>query len=96
MNREFFFYRTDRRDHAELSCEQLYKIYLDSSLDGTTWGFFQNLQESLASVKVLHVTGEAWLSCDELKPLVSILAAFRAGGGRIQYEARSASAKSGS
>lgn len=87
MNRrEFLFLTKDRRDSAELSCEQLYMRYLDSTLDGTTPQLFETIENNLSAVTSLHLTDAAWLSCDELKPLESILTAFRARGGRIEYQ----------
>jgi hypothetical protein len=87
MNRrEFLFFNKDRNATGELSCEQLYMRYLDSTLDGSTPQFFQNIQQQLSSVTSLHVSDAAWLACDELKPVQSILAAFRERGGRIEYQ----------
>ena len=60
--------------------------YVDSTLDGTTAQFFQNLEQQLSSVTSLHISDPAWLTSDELKPVQSILAAFRARGGRIEYQ----------
>ena len=86
MNRrDFLFFRKDRRSAAELSCEQLYMRYLDSTLDGTTSQLFKTIEENLSSVTLLQLTGAAWLNCDELKPVESILAAFRDRGGRVEY-----------
>ena len=88
MNRREFLFRTkEQQSTAELSCEQLYMRYLDSTLDGTTSEFVDNIKERLSTVTSLHVSDAAWLNCEELKPVESILAAFRARGGRIQYEA---------
>ena len=84
--REFLFSTRDRTHTAELSCEQLYMRCLDSTLDGTTPQFFHNLEESLSGVTSLHLIDAAWLSCDELKPVESILTAFRERGGRIEYQ----------
>jgi hypothetical protein len=84
--REFLFFTKDRNATAELSCEQLYMRYVDSTLDGTTAQFFQNLEQQLSSVTSLHISDPAWLTSDELKPVQSILAAFRARGGRIEYQ----------
>jgi len=87
MNRRaFLFFTKDRKSTAELSCEQLYMRYLDSTLDGTTPEFFQNLEQRLSAATSLHLVDAAWLSCDELKPVQSILSAFRERGGRIEYQ----------
>jgi hypothetical protein len=87
MNRrEFLFFTKDPNNSAELSCEQLYMRYVDSTVDGTTSHFFQKLQESLASVTSLRLIEPSWLSCDELQPVQSILEAFRERGGRIDYQ----------
>ena len=87
MNRrEFLFFTKDHPSTAELSCEQLYMRYLDSTLDGTTPQFFQNLEQRLSAVTCLHLADAAWLSCDELKPVQSMLTAFRERGGRIEYQ----------
>jgi hypothetical protein len=86
MNRRDFLLFTNRKQTAELSCEQLYMRYLDSTLDGTTSQFFQNIEERLMTVTSLHLAEPAWLTCDELKPVQSILAAFRARGGRIEEQ----------
>ncbi|HYR44960.1 MAG TPA: hypothetical protein VER98_18160 [Terriglobia bacterium] len=86
MNRrDFLFFTKDRKSRAELSCEQLYMRYLDSTLDGTTSQFFQSIEQRLSAVTSLHVADAAWLGCDELKPVQSILRAFRERGGRIEY-----------
>jgi hypothetical protein len=84
--REFLFFAKDRTDKAELSCEQLYMRYLDSTLDGTTPEFFNNIEQRLSAVRSLLLIDSAWLSSDELKPVTSILDAFRARGGRIEYK----------
>ena len=86
MNRrEFLFFNKNYIHTAELSCEQLYMRYLDSTLDGTTPQFFQNIEQRLSVVTSLHLADAAWLSCDELKPVQSILIAFRERGGRIEF-----------
>jgi hypothetical protein len=87
MNRrEFLFFTKDRKHAAELSCEQLYMRYLDSTLDGTTPQLFQNVERRLSTVTSLRLADAAWLSCDELAPVQSILAAFRERGGHIEYQ----------
>jgi len=87
MNRrEFLFLAKDRKNTAELSCEQLYMRYLDSTLDGTTSQLFQNIEQRLSTVTSLQLADAAWLSCEELQPVQSILAAFRERGGRIEYQ----------
>ena len=86
MNRrEFLLLSTDRRGTATLSCEQLYMRYVDSTLDETTPQFFDNLEQRLSTVSLLLLTDAAWLNCEELQPLQSILTAFQARGGRIEY-----------
>ncbi len=86
MNRrEFFFFATDRKDTAELSCETLYMRYLDSTLDGTTSQFLSNIEQRLSGVTSLRLIDSAWLLSDELKPVASMLDAFRARGGRIEH-----------
>ena len=85
MNRrDFLFFRKDRQHVAELSCEQLYMRYLDSTLDGTTPQFLRDIEQHLSAVTSLLLIDSAWLSSDELKPVNSILDAFRARGGRIE------------
>jgi len=88
MNRrDFLFFRLGGDSHAaELSCEQLYMRCLDSRQDGTTAQLFDNIEQTLHAVKVVYVTDTSWLACDELKPLLSLLAAFRSRGGRVEYE----------
>ena len=87
MNRrDFLFITKHRKNTAELSCEQLYMRYLDSTLDGTTSHLFNNVKEGLSTVTLLHVRDAAWLTCDELKPVESILDAFRERGGRVEYK----------
>ena len=81
MNRrEFLSFTNQHENTVELSCEQLYMRYLDSTLDGTTAQFFKNIEQSLSTVTHLHLTDAAWLNCDELRPLEPILAAFRKRG----------------
>ncbi len=83
MNRrEFLFAR--RQNALELSCEQLYMRYVDSTLDGTTSQLFENIEQNLATVNTLLLTDAAWLKCEELRPMNSILAAFRERGGRVE------------
>ena len=84
MNRRDFLFFTNGNHAAELSGEQLYMRYLDSTLDGTTAKLFQNIEQQLSTVTSLHLIDTAWLNCDELKPVQSILTAFRARGGRIR------------
>jgi len=87
MNRrEFLLFTNHAQSAAKLSCEQLYMRYLDSTLDGTTEQLFKNIEANLSTVTSLHLTDSAWLSCDELKPIQSILAAFRERGGYIEYK----------
>jgi hypothetical protein len=83
MNRrDFLSLRIDRE--AELSCEQLYMRYLDSTLDGTTEQLFQKIEQTLSGVKVLRLTDAGWLACEELKPMESLIATFRNRGGRVE------------
>ena len=86
MNRrDFLAFKMDHENHgAELSCEQLYMRYLDSTVDGTTEQFFQKIEQTLSGVRVLHLTERSWLACEELKPMESLIAAFRARGGRVE------------
>jgi len=87
MNRrEFLSLGKDRNDSAALSCELLYMRRLDSTVDGTTAQFFDDIEQSLSKVNLLLLTDVSWLKCEELKPMESILAAFRKRGGRIQYQ----------
>ena len=87
MNRrEFLFFKKNYNHTAQLSCEELYMRYLESTLDGTTSLFFQNIEQRLSAVSFLHLADAAWLNCDELKPVQSILTAFRERGGRIEYQ----------
>ena len=87
MNRrEFLLFAKDPNNAAELSCEQLYMRYVDSTVDGTTSHFFGKLQESLATVTSLRLIEPSWLSCAELEPVQALLEAFRERGGRIEYQ----------
>jgi hypothetical protein len=84
MNRrEFLSFTQNHESTAELSCEQLYMRVLDSTLDGSTTKFFKNLEENLSTVTRLRLTEAAWLNCEELKPVESILDAFRKRGGHV-------------
>src|SRR2546427_393831 len=87
MNRrEFLFFTNPRKNTAELSCQQLYMRYLDSTLDGTTPQFLQEIEQRLSGITSVRLTDSVWLSSDELKPVASLLDAFRARGGRIEYK----------
>src|SRR5215471_711176 len=87
MNRrDFLLFTNDRKNTAELSCEQLYMRYVDSTLDGSTRQLFESIEQRLSTVKVLRLTESSWLTSDELKPMQPILAAFRARGGRIETQ----------
>lgn len=84
MNRrEFLLFKKKRDDVAELSGEQLYMRYVDSTMDGSTAQLFEDIERSLSSLTSLRLTDPSWLSCDELTPVQTILEAFRARGGRI-------------
>ena len=86
MNRrDFLLIRKSRLNAAaEVSCEQLYMRYIDSTLDGTTAQLFENIQESLSAVNVLRLKDSSWLECEELSPMKSIIAAFRVRGGHVE------------
>ncbi len=85
MNRrEFLLFKKERNGAAELSGEQVYMRYVDSTMDGSTAQLFEDIERSLSSIKSLRLTDPSWLSCDELTPLQTILDAFRARGGRIE------------
>jgi len=87
MNRrEFLSFRKHQETTPELSCEQLYMRYLDSTLDNTTSQLFAKIEARLSSINSLRLTDTSWLNCRELQPLQSILAAFRDRGGRIEGE----------
>jgi len=87
MNRrEFLFFTRGRKNTAELSCQQLYMRYLDSTLDGTTPQFLQEIEQRLSGITSVRLTDSVWLSSDELKPVASLLDAFRARGGHIEYK----------
>jgi hypothetical protein len=87
MNRrQFLFLTNPRKNTAELSCQQLYMRYLDSTLDGTTPQFLQEIEQRLSGVTSLRLMDSVWLSADELKPVASLLDAFRARGGLIEYK----------
>src|SRR4029434_7626381 len=87
MNRrEFLFFRKENDSYrAELSCEQLYMRFVDSTMDGSTADLFKRVEFCLNDVGVLEIHDTSWLSCEELKPLESILSSFRRRGGRIKY-----------
>ena len=86
MNRrEFLFFAKEPDNAAELSCEQLYMRYVDSTVDGTTTDFFRNLEHRLGAVTSLRLIEPSWLNCDELEPVQNMLEAFRDRGGRIEY-----------
>src|SRR2546427_6876536 len=79
MNRrEFLFFTNPHKNTAELSCQQLYMRYLDSTLDGTTPQFLQEIEQRLSGITSVRLTDSVWLSSDELKPVASLLDAFRA------------------
>jgi hypothetical protein len=85
MNRrDFLFLRRTHEDIAELSCEQLFMRCVDSTLGGTTAELFGSIEQSLTSVRTVHLTDPEWLSCTELEPLVAILSAFRRRGGLVE------------
>ena len=86
MNRrDFLSFKIDRENHAaELSCEQVYMRYLDSTVDGTTEEFFRKIEQTLSGVNVLRLSERSWLACEELKPVESLIAAFRGRGGRVE------------
>ena len=52
----------------------------DYGVDGRQ--LFKSIEDSLSTITQLQLTDAAWLDCDELKPLESILAAFRERGDR--------------
>jgi hypothetical protein len=87
MNRrEFLFFRKENDDHrAELSCEQLYMRFIDSTMDDSTTDLFKRVEFGLNDVRVLEIHDTSWLSCEELKPLKSILSDFQRRGGRIKH-----------
>jgi len=60
--------------------------YVDSTLDGTTSELFGKIEATLSTVSSLLLTDTAWLTCEELQPLESILASFRERGGKIEYK----------
>ena len=62
---------------------------VDSTLDGTTVELFGSIEQSLTSVRTVHLTDPEWLSCRELEPLVAILSAFRRRGGVVETFVRS-------
>ena len=80
------FFTKNRKNTAELSCEQLYMRYLDSTLDETTSQLFNSVEQDLSAVTFLYVRDAGWLTCEELKPVESILNAFRQRGGRVEYK----------
>ena len=87
MNRrDFLFSMKHGEGTAQLSCEKLYMRYLDSTLDGTTSELLRNIERNLSTVTRVHLTDAAWLRCEELRPIESILTAFRERGGRVEYE----------
>jgi hypothetical protein len=83
MNRREFLF-AGRENTLELSCEQLYMRYVDSTLDGTAFQLFESVEQRLATVRTLHLTDAAWLKCEELAPMNAILAAFRERGGHVE------------
>jgi hypothetical protein len=86
MNRrDFLFLRKVHEDAAELSCEQLFMRCVDSTLDGTTAELFESIEESIVGVKTIHLTDPEWLSCEELRPLETILGEFRRRGGFVKF-----------
>jgi hypothetical protein len=94
MNRRDFLFPIRRRNAGttgttgttELSCQQLYMRYVDSTLNGTASEVFQHVEGILATIAVVRLTDTAWLDCPELKPLEAILARFRERGGTIYYD----------
>jgi hypothetical protein len=87
MNRrEFLSFAKNVGDVVELSCEQLYMRYVDSTIDGTTSQFFRSIEERLATVTSLRLIEPSWLTCDQLEPVQKMLVAFRERGGRIEND----------
>jgi len=84
MNRrDFLFLRSEGRSTI-LSCEALFMRFLDAENAGTTDALFDNLARDLAQVRTVTLVDPSWLSRDDLRARVdTILAAFRARGGRI-------------
>jgi hypothetical protein len=80
--RDFLFLRFG--EPAVLSCEHLYMRYLDAQMDGTTAQLFDNLAGDLRGVGAVRLTDSTWLARADLKAaLEPVLAAFKAGGGRV-------------
>ena len=67
--RDFLFFGKGWKQTAELSGERLYMRYVDSTLNGTTSEFFRDIEDRLSAVASLRLSNEAWLDCDELKPV---------------------------
>jgi hypothetical protein len=86
MNDDFLFLNRNRHETAELCCKKLFMHHLDLSLDGAASQLFKDIEQVLSSVSVLHITNAGWLSCDELKPMQTILDHFKQRGGHIAYE----------
>jgi hypothetical protein len=86
MNRrDFFLLKPDHEvQTVELSCETLYMRYIDSCLDGTTPQLFESVERTLSEVNAVQLKDASWLMLDELKPVQTLLAAFRARGGTVE------------
>jgi len=67
-----------------LPCEELYMRYLDSQLDNTTAELFDRLRVELREADSVHLADTTWFADAEFKQALDrVLAAYRAGGGRV-------------
>jgi hypothetical protein len=73
------------RAHAVvLPCEELYMRYLDSQLDNTTAELFDRLGVELRDADSVHLADTTWFADADFKQALDrVLAAYRAGGGRV-------------
>jgi hypothetical protein len=83
--RSFLLLKVTPRTHAVvLPCEELYMRYLDSQLDNTTAELFDRLRVELREADSVHLADTTWLADADFKQTLDrVLAAYRAGGGRV-------------
>jgi hypothetical protein len=86
MNRrDLLLLKITPRTHAVvLPCEELYMRYLDSQLDNTTAELFDRLAAELRDAPAVQLDDTSWYADRDFKrALDAVLAAYRAGGGRV-------------
>jgi len=82
--RDLLLLKVTRAHAVVLPCEELYMRYLDSQLDNTTAELFERLRIELREADSVHLADTTWFADAEFKQaLDGVLAAYRAGGGRV-------------